>query len=147
MFYGANQQAPMMNWYNQQNTNANNYQNQQMMQPQFQSNFARPMLSSIPGKVVTRPEEITPSDVPMDGSMSLFPLADGSSIIGRTWNNDGTIRTIKYVIQNDIPVAEESKPDANIAEILNRLDTIEKLLNRKPEYESKRKGGDDHANS
>lgn len=142
MFYGANnQQAPMMNWYgNQQSTNVNPQNYGQPTPGYFPQRPPQP--SMLPGKVVTRLEEITPSDVPMDGSMSLFPLSDGSCIIGRLWSNDGTIKTVRYGLINEQETKEEPKPDYT-SEILTRLDAIEKLLNRKPE--NNKKGGDDHA--
>ncbi len=43
------------------------------------------------GRVVSQEADITPQEVPMDGSFSWFPMADGSAVIGKRWNSDGTM--------------------------------------------------------
>lgn len=57
------------------------------------------------GHPVTRPEDITANDVPMDGTSGYFPLSDGSAIYKKTWNSDGTITTTKFV-----PEVKEKEP-------------------------------------
>lgn len=52
---------------------------------------------SIPGRLVNNLDEITPQEVPMDGSVSLFPQADYSAIYAKTWTKDGTIATVKFI--------------------------------------------------
>lgn len=79
------------------------------------------------GKVVSNENEILPNDVPMDGSTSFFPLSDGSMIFAKTWNSDGTIRTIRYS-----PIKESVEADKKPSEfevIIQRLDKIETKLN------------------
>ena len=34
------------------------------------------------GHMITSPDQITPQEIPMDGSISLFPMQDGSAVIG-----------------------------------------------------------------
>lgn len=41
-------------------------------------------------------EQITANDVPMDGSVAIFPKQDMSEIYTKSWNADGTIRTVVY---------------------------------------------------
>lgn len=48
------------------------------------------------GRTVASMQEITPQEVPMDGTMALFPLADGSAVIGKRWDADGTIKTVSF---------------------------------------------------
>lgn len=60
---------------------------------------------SIFGHVVSNESEIKPNEVPMDGSIALFPLSDFTSIIAKQWSQDGTIKTLKFVPN----VARESK--------------------------------------
>ena len=50
----------------------------------------------INGKIVPSVENITANDVPMDGSVAFFPKQDMSEIYAKSWNSDGTIRTIVF---------------------------------------------------
>lgn len=50
----------------------------------------------INGKIVPAVENITANDVPMDGSVAFFPKQDMSEIYAKSWNADGTIRTIVF---------------------------------------------------
>lgn len=116
-YYPNNQmpmyQAPM---YNQQMQP--NLQPQQYQQNIFPTQMAgtsqqfQQMQSGINGKVVPAVENITANDVPMDGSVAFFPRQDMSEIYAKSWNADGTIRTIvfKPVLDgnpNNMPQAEE----------------------------------------
>lgn len=73
---------------------------QQMQQQQrFQQPVEQPqqqMPQGINGKVVQVMENITANDVPMDGSVAFFPKQDMSEIYAKSWNADGTIKTIVY---------------------------------------------------
>lgn len=93
---------PQMNNYNQQYNPQQPYmdrlaglqqfqQNLQMQQPQPQ-----PMQMGISGRVVPNPENIAANDVPMDGSVAFFPMQDMSQILVKSWNADGTIKTLIY---------------------------------------------------
>lgn len=62
---------------------------------------------NISGRVVSSPDEITVQEVPTDGSLGLFPSADGSCIYGKRWNSNGTIETITYVQQAQEPPAPD----------------------------------------
>lgn len=55
------------------------------------------MPAMIPGRLVANADEITPQEVPMDGSVSLFPQNDYSAIYAKTWTKDGTIATMKFI--------------------------------------------------
>lgn len=100
-YYPNNQmpmyQAPM---YNQQmQTNLQPQQYQQNMFPAQMSGATQQfqqMQSGINGKVVPAVENITANDVPMDGSVAFFPRQDMSEIYAKSWNADGTIRTIVF---------------------------------------------------
>lgn len=49
------------------------------------NNFQRPSVPSmLPGRQVANADEITPQEVPMDGSVSLFPQQDYSAIYAKT---------------------------------------------------------------
>ena len=64
---------------------------------------------SIFGHVVSNESEIKPNEVPMDGSIALFPLSDFTSIIAKQWSQDGTIKTLKFIPD----VVKESKDNSN----------------------------------
>lgn len=48
------------------------------------------------GKVVDSMDVVKATDIPLDGSISYFPLTDGSAIVSKQLQNDGTSKTIVY---------------------------------------------------
>lgn len=95
------------------------YFNTPQMQPQNQG--------AIFGRLVNDESEIMPNEVPMDGSISIFPKSDGSEVIIKSWTQNGTISTMRYVpvIEGDMS-NQENNP---FSDIIDRLDRIEKRLN------------------
>lgn len=73
--YGAYQYNPMAN-----------YQRYQQPEP----------TQGISGRVVQAVETINPNEVPMDGSVAFFPKQDLTEIYAKSWNADGTIRTLTF---------------------------------------------------
>ena len=73
--YGAYQYNPMAS-----------YQRYQQPEP----------TQGISGRVVQAVETINPNEVPMDGSVAFFPKQDLTEIYAKSWNTDGTIKTIVY---------------------------------------------------
>ena len=63
-----------------------------------QMNQIRPQ--GILGRMITNPNEITPQEIPMDGSISMFPMQDGSAVYGKFWDSNGQIKTIRFVPEN-----------------------------------------------
>lgn len=94
--------------------------------PQQPPNRAVP----ISGRSVANESEITPQEIPMDGSMSLFPLQDGSCVIGKRWTANGTIETVKYVQTGPSASNASDSAPSYVNEIFSRLDAIEGSLNR-----------------
>lgn len=124
---------------------------QQQVQNPYMERFAqlqnmqqpRP-IQAINGRYVQNAEEVTASDVAMDGNMSLFPKSDFSEIYGKAWQPNGTIKTVVFR-----PVLEEQTTNTQsdtenieneaflefkeqITEMLNgindRFDKLEKTL-------------------
>lgn len=95
------------------------------MTPQL-SSMTQPTLS---GRIVKSVEEIVPNEVPMNGSVALFPTADMTSIYVKGWNPDGTISTIRYtpVVDN-----EQQEPTITLADVMDQLNDIQDLLKPKP---------------
>lgn len=84
---------------------------------------------SIPGRPVNNLDEITPQEVPMDGSVSLFPQNDYSAIYAKTWTKDGTIATVKYVPEQPQAATPQKSPiEERLDKIDQRFDRLEKIL-------------------
>ncbi len=112
----------------------NNYQAMQSAPQLMQIN--RPGLT---GKVVNSLNEITASDVPMDGSVSYFPSMDGNTIVAKKWGSNGLIETSLYSLQNNEADNVTTKAEKSVLglsdevtewfeKVSNRLDNIEKAL-------------------
>lgn len=73
---------------------------QQNMPNTYQQNQ---IVQGINGKIISEMSQITANDVPMDGSVAFFPKQDLSEVYAKSWNADGTIRTVTYkpVLDND----------------------------------------------
>ena len=76
------------------------------------------------GHMVSNPNEITPQEIPMDGSISLFPMQDGSAVIGKFWDSNGQIKTIRFIPEN----VEQTPSDDPFAAINARFDALENLI-------------------
>lgn len=121
------------------------FNQQQSIQPQQQA--------GLNGKVVQAVEQITANDVPMDGSIAVFPKQDMSEIYTKSWNADGTIRTIVYkpytASQPDVAnsSADMSKMKMGLSDeateaFMARFDSLEKKFDElMPKIAPKRSGG------
>ena len=95
------------------------------MQPTFQApqtpTQPQPPIqtTTLPGRVIKPNETVTPQEVPMDGTASVFPVSDWSAVYVKTWTGDGQIRTIRYVPE---AAAEEQKPDTTLSDQNKELD-------------------------
>lgn len=95
-------------------------QNQRV--PQMEQQFSQPQqffkqVNSLQGKSVDSVEVVKAMDIPLDGSISYFPLTDGSAIISKQLQMDGTSKTIIY--QPVKEQKEENKITYSIPEELN----------------------------
>lgn len=75
----------------------------------------------ISSRLIKSLDEITPQEVPMDGSVSLFPMEDYSCVYAKAWNRDGTIRTVKYVPEKQEEVTQDSITGFAGADVLNDI--------------------------
>lgn len=105
------------------------YQYQQPYQQPYQQSYQQPR-TGIAGRIVSSVEEVTANEVPMDGSIALFPLQDHSAIYGKVWNTNGTISTMRYE-----PI-EKVEPSATLDDVIEQLSTIAGLL--KPKTRTKK---------
>lgn len=137
-------------YFQQQQPQYSTYQPYQNQVPTFRSQQTPTIL----GKYINNVEEIAPNEVPMDGTLAFFPKLDGSEIYAKFWDKEGKLNTIKFVQENtnaantnkfmpehenntqNVPFSIPSKETNFITldTILERLDEIVKLLDRKPNY-------------
>ena len=66
----------------------------QTYQPQPQPTYQPQQPVGIQGKTVDSLEVVKAMDIPLDGSVSYFPLVDGSAIETKQLQQDGTSKTI-----------------------------------------------------
>lgn len=94
------------NYYNTNPyTNYGNYYNQQpQMQNPVIQNFRA---TGLQGKQIDSLDVVKATDIPLDGSVSYFPLADGTAIATKQLMQDGTSRiTIFKPIENETPIEQ-----------------------------------------
>ena len=112
-------------------------QNMNGTQIPLQNQQYQQMPIGISGKVVQNPDSIAANDVPMDGSMAFFPMQDMSQILAKSWNADGTIRTIvfKPVLDGNPSNLSQTEEKLKIGlsedvtqAFMKRFDDIEKRL-------------------
>lgn len=88
--------------------------------------------NGIRGRVISDISQITPNEVPMDGSVSLFPSQDYSCVYAKQWATDGTIKTMKYVPAVETQVVENQREvhpvDVLRADVMSRLDEIQGMI-------------------
>ena len=120
-----------MNLANQNNGVVTAQQIQNPVSPLQQfSNYNPPSVKRVPARIINDPKEIMPNEVPMDGSVSLFPTADYSCVYAKAWNANGMIDTVKYVPEKPETQHTVQSQDVLTA-ILARLDNIERTLNKR----------------
>lgn len=74
---------------------------EQPIQQPIQNNIMQNR-SMLNGKSVDSIDVVKAMDIPLDGSISYFPIADGSAIVTKQLQNDGTSKTTVYK-----PIEEE----------------------------------------
>lgn len=80
---------------------------QYSQQNQFVQQPSQQQPQGIVGKIVNDVSNVSPNDVPMDGSVAVFPKNDMTEIYCKQWTANGTIQTIVYK-----PVQPENTADA-----------------------------------
>ena len=115
----------MFNSYNQ-NPYFNPYFN---TQPQPVQPVPMRYNSGLQGKSIDNLEVVKAMDIPLDGSISYFPLVDGSAIVTKQLQQDGTS---KITVFKPIEAEEATSVKyATIEDIENRINNI-KMPDMKP---------------
>ena len=70
-------------------------------QPMPTQNYIQPIQQApaqigLQGKTVESIEVVKAMDIPLDGSISFFPLSDGSAIVTKQLQTDGTSKTVIF---------------------------------------------------
>lgn len=100
------------------------YQGVEQPQQPIMTSFQQPIQltkpTSLLGKSVDNIDVVKAMDIPLDGSISYFPLTDGSAIVSKQLQNDGTSKIVVYK-----PTEEEKKDVITYA----TLDDIQEAIN------------------
>lgn len=100
------------------------FQNMEQSQQPMMTTYQQPMQLTKPtnllGKSVDNIDVVKAMDIPLDGSISYFPLTDGSAIVSKQLQNDGTSKMVVYK-----PTQEEKKDVITYA----TLDDIQEAIN------------------
>lgn len=105
----------MFNSYNNSNPYFNPYFNSQPQpMPTLKPN-------GLQGKSIDNLEVVKAMDIPLDGSISYFPLIDGSAIVTKQLQQDGAS---KIVIYKPIESEEPSIKYATLEDLNNKVDSI-----------------------
>ena len=110
---------------------------QQQPVEQLSVNTAVQSRSLLNGKSVDSLDVVKAMDIPLDGSISYFPLTDGSAIVTKQLQMDGTSKTVvykpideknttKYVTSEDIEVIKKDYED-----LKQEIKALEKKLKSK----------------
>lgn len=94
--------------------------NQQPMMTTYQQPIQLTKPSNLLGKPIDNIDVVKMMDIPLDGSISYFPLTDGSAIVSKQLQNDGTSKIIVYK-----PVQEDRKEEVQYATI----DDLQEAIN------------------
>lgn len=143
--------------YNNYNPYYQQQRFQQAMQPQYvpqsdtqsvpQPQFNAPQFikNGLQGKQVDSVDVVKASDVPFDGSISYFPLTDGSAIVTKQIQMDGTSKItvykaideqkseVKYLTSEDLEKALNGLNLDEIDDIKEEIKDIKKQLKKKGE--------------
>lgn len=121
----------------------NQFYNQSMMQPRYtqpiepQPIIPKPM--GLNGKVVDSVDTVKGMDINLDGSVSYFPLADGSKIVTKQLNVDGTskivvyeqvkenIKEVKYITSDELDKAIKK---IDLSDIKDEIDNLKKQIKK-----------------
>ena len=128
----------MFNSYNQ-NPYFNPYFNQQPQQTAVPNMNVR--FNSLQGKSIDNLEVVKAMDIPLDGSISYFPLVDGSAIVTKQLQQDGTSKitiykpieadeaaTVKYATIEDIETQIKNIKIPDMKPLQDEIKTLKKQI-------------------
>lgn len=123
-------------YFNQQQR-FQNIPNQQYIPPMQQPMTTIPPMNTqvgLQGKVVESIDVVKAMDIPLDGSASYFVISDGSAIVSKQLQNDGTSKMVVYK-----PSQEEKKEIIEFATLDELQDVLSDLQDLKDEMKEIKK--------
>ena len=128
--------------------------NQPMQQPTFMQPIVQPTQHiGLLGKIVDSIDVVKGMDIPLDGSISYFPLADGTAIVCKQLQTDGTSKTtvykptqedkkdtIQFATLDDI---QEAIDGLDLSDIQDLKDDIKEIKKQLKEFKSKKSKDDE----
>lgn len=83
------------------------------------------------GKVIDNIDAVRVADIPLDGSISYYPLADGTAIVSKQLQQDGTSKIIVYKPMN----TQETRyvTENELKDIREEIDSLKKQLEKEAE--------------
>lgn len=123
-------------YFNQQQR-FQNIPNQQYIPPMQQPMTTIPPMNTqvgLQGKVVESIDVVKAMDIPLDGSASYFVISDGSAIVSKQLQNDGTSKMVVYK-----PSQEEKKETIEFATLDELQDVLSDLQDLKDEMKEIKK--------
>jgi SLT domain-containing protein len=125
---------------------------QQPMMATYQPPIQLTKPTTLLGKAVESIDVVKATDIPLDGSISYFPLTDGSAIVSKQLQTDGTSKIvvykptqedkkeeIKYVTIDDL---QEAINDIDLSDIQDLKDDVKEIKKQLKEFKIK-KGKED----
>ena len=109
-------------YYQQQRFTGAEQPNQQPMMTTYQPPVQMTKPTNLLGKSVDNIDVVKAMDIPLDGSISYFPLTDGSAIVSKQLQNDGTSKIVVYK-----PTQEEKKDAIQFATLEDIQEAIDNL--------------------
>lgn len=106
--YNGYMQPQIPRYNNQMSFNAQMQPNMQQNVPNYNPQPVAPVVQGLQGKTVDSIDVVKAMDIPLDGSISYFPLTDGSAIVTKQLQQDGTSKTMIYKAVDNI---DTSKPN------------------------------------
>lgn len=125
-----------------------NYQ-QPIYQPMYQVPISQPTSSGLQGKIVDSIETAKNQDIQLDGSISYFALTDGTAIVSKQLQADGTSKTTIYRPINDENIElpkyatlDDIKKEINNIDLSDIDDLKEEIRELKKQLKDLKKKGD-----
>ena len=125
------------------------YQQPIYQQPMYQVPISQPTTSGLQGKVVDSIETAKNQDIQLDGSISYFALTDGSAIVSKQLQADGTSKTTIYRPINEEQVEipkyatlDDIKKEINNIDLSEIDDLKEEIRDLKKQLKDLKKKGD-----
>lgn len=96
----------------------------QYQQPQYQPQQYQPA-PALQGRIVDNVDVVKATEISLDGSVSYFPIADGSAIVTKQLQNDGTSKMVVYK-----PVVEETPKVVSTDELKEEITSLKKEIEK-----------------